>query len=353
MLKTIARIVAGIIIVAASSAAIFIGNVVTTEYRPDAIEPLVANGRADETVQEGKAYKLMTYNIGYAGLDKGRDFFMDGGIHSRSESREKTLQNLSAIENAIKGENPDIVALQEVDVDSSRSFKINEAAAIYKSLEASNYSFTFAYNYRSKFLPIPLNEPMGYSNSGLMTMSRFMFESARRMSLPGEEPIPKRYFDLKRCISENVMETAGGKKLRVVNLHLSAFDEGGAIKKLQMGFLLEYIKSIDLDKEYVILAGDWNHVLSKEFLETYKGELPKWVSTLPPEIYGGRFKLAYDKNVSTIRSTDKPYVKGVNFETVIDGFLVSDNIEVIETRGISLGFENTDHNPAVLTFRLK
>jgi hypothetical protein len=94
-------------------------------------------------------------------------------------------------------------------------------------------------------------------------------------------------------------------------------------------------------------------VCSSAFSKTARERRPFWVSTLPPEIYGGRFKLAYDKSVNTIRSTDKPYVKGANFETVIDGFLVSDNIEVVQTRGIDLGFENTDHNPVVLEFRLK
>ena len=63
-----------------------------------------------------------------------------------------------------------------------------------------------------------------------------------------------------------------------------------------------------------------------------------------------------DPDVHTFRSLDRPY-SGADKDTfqyyVIDGFIVSSNIEVqsVETR--DLGFVNTDHNPVLMECVLK
>ena len=54
----------------------------------------------------------------------------------------------------------------------------------------------------------------------------------------------------------------------------------------------------------------------------------------------------------TCRSTDIPYTKGVNYTSVLDGFIVSDNIEATAIN-IDADFEYSDHNPVLLNFRLK
>jgi exonuclease III len=38
---------------------------------------------------------------------------------------------------------------------------------------------------------------------------------------------------------------------------------------------------------------------------------------------------------------------------VIDGFIVSPNVEVLSVQTIDLDFKNSDHNPVKLTFALK
>jgi hypothetical protein len=87
--------------------------------------------------------------------------------------------------------------------------------------------------------------------------------------------------------------------------------------------------------------------------ELYKEDMPVWVSLLPEELYEGKFRLVYDKTVNTVRSEDTPYKKGQNFETVIDGFLVSPNIETVSVKTVDNEFKHTDHNPVKATFRLK
>ena len=54
-----------------------------------ALKPLAENNIPD-------SLKIMTWNIGYAGLGENMTFFMDGGKDVR-DSRERTLENLHHI----------------------------------------------------------------------------------------------------------------------------------------------------------------------------------------------------------------------------------------------------------------
>ncbi|MFR2717526.1 MAG: endonuclease, partial [Anaerococcus obesiensis] len=49
------------------------------EYRPEKIENVEIQGKGEKNPEIGKNYTIMTWNIGYGGLDKDTDFFMDGG----------------------------------------------------------------------------------------------------------------------------------------------------------------------------------------------------------------------------------------------------------------------------------
>lgn len=59
------------------------------------------------------------------------------------------------------------------------------------------------------------------------------------------------------------------------------------------------------------------------------------------------------ENVGTCRAAEIPYTEGVNYQTVLDGFVVSDNVEVKKVRNIDTGYEFSDHNPVEMTFVLK
>ena len=48
-----------------------------------------------------------------------------------------------------------------------------------------------------------------------------------------------------------------------------------------------------------------------------------------------------------------PYEKGVSYSAVIDGFIVSDNVEVTYVENIDLEFLYSDHNPVIIDFILK
>nr|MCR5741178.1 hypothetical protein [Gammaproteobacteria bacterium] len=58
-------------------------------------------------------------------------------------------------------------------------------------------------------------------------------------------------------------------------------------------------------------------------------------------------------NCSTCRAAEMPYTKGVNYEVVIDGFIVSDNISVDLIYNIDGGYLYSDHNPVYMEFSFK
>ena len=63
-----------------------------------------------------------------------------------------------------------------------------------------------------------------------------------------------------------------------------------------------------------------------------------------------------DSRTPSCRSLDQPYAGAdtENFQYyVIDGFIVSSNIQVDSCQTQSLSFRNTDHNPVVLDVTLK
>merc|ERR1711879_604590 len=108
-----------------------------------------------------------------------------------------------------------------------------------------------------------------------------------------------RYFKLDRSVMEEVYDLGNGKSLYMINLHLSAYDQGGTIRAEQVGFIIDHINEIYNDGEnYVIFGGDWNHLLDDS---RYADDLPGWVATLPDALFETGFNLGYDTNTTTVR----------------------------------------------------
>ncbi|OAB35295.1 endonuclease/exonuclease/phosphatase family protein [Paenibacillus glacialis] len=332
---------------------IFLIYVTAVDYKPPAQIQLQTNNNNGNELKQGDPVTVTTFNIGYAGLDQGQDFFMDGGTLSRSSSREQTEENLSSIRNILKETGSNLYLLQEVDVDSSRSYHINEVDELSNLLP--EYSSTFALNYKVPWVPVPVLRPMGSVESGLLTLSTFLSTSHTRFDLPGKEGWPVQQMELDRAFIASRFPVDNGKELVLINLHLSAFDKGGEIRKQQLEFLANYIKEETEKGSYLIMGGDWNHALPGTVPNhfTSQQEWPKWLQNFPETFSAEGFQWANDPTIPSVRTLDIPYQKGVNFLAVIDGFLVSPNIEIVSVKGHDLSFKNSDHNPVTGSFILK
>jgi len=348
-LKIVLGIIAGLI----GLVVLYFVFMTVTDYKPAEVIQLEIENNKESKVQLYEESSLLIYNIGYGGLDKGRDFFMDGGTEARSISKEQTLKNIEGIAEFIKERNASSVLLQEVDLDSTRSHYVDEYAYFKENID--EYSSSFATNYKVPWVPVPLDQPHGMVESGLASFSKYNVSSATRYQYPGDYPWPKQLAMLDRCFVEMRHPVENGKELVIVNSHLSAYDKGGTIRKQQLAYLKEYIKKENDKGNYIIIGGDWNHLIpgtDPMLFETVQ-DWPDWLVSIPDDFLLDGFQWAADKTVATSRALDVPYQEGVNFRSVIDGFLVSPNIEVIEVKGYDLGFEYADHNPIVLKYQLK
>ncbi len=121
-----------------------------------------------------------------------------------------------------------------------------------------------------------------------------------------------------------------------------------------MGFLKTFIVEEYNKGNYVVVGGDWNHLLPGTNLDTFEAtqSWPDWLQPMPEDFSPEGFKWGFDNTVPTSRTVDVPYTEGVNFVSIIDGFLVSPNVTILKVEGHNLGFKYADHQPVILTFQL-
>lgn len=328
----------------------FVVFTIFNDYKPDDVEILELDIGTTETILEKETpYTIVTFNTGYGGLGASQDFFMDGGSGSGAETMEEAMNNTLAIAAYLEVFDADFNLLQEVDLNSKRSHYINQY-----DMYLSSHNKTFALNYKNSFVPVPLTRPMGKVMSGIVTTSKAVPFEITRHKFDGEESFLIQLFELDRnfTISKYYVED---KILYILNAHFSAYDEGGKIRQQQLTQIQDILIEAEKNGHYVILGGDFNHELpgADSSIFNYTQTYPDWIQSLPSDFTPAGYTWAIDPNTPTVRDLMNPYVVDDNFVAVIDGFLVSDNIEIIEVNTEDLGFVNSDHNPVILKFILK
>ena len=337
-------------------------------YRIGDTDLPISNNQS-EKLSLGKEYSITTYNIGFGAYDRDYSFFMDKGYmedgtetvgkYGKGVSKENVLKNTMGSIEILKSLSSDFLILQEVDTDSSRSYGINQKEMLTSTL--GDFGFTYASNFHSGYLPYPITDMHGIANSGILTMSKYNMASSKRIELPIDESFFNKFFDLDRCINIVRYEVEGSDKmLSVISVHLSAYDEGGVIRKQQME-LLKGLMQEEYDKgNYVIVGGDYNHVIGGTDTTFPTKQLrPDWIQTIEEGEFGDNFKIVADLTAPTCRGADIPWEEGVTYATVIDGFIVSDNVEIVSVKcitqinGNDTNFLYSDHNPVNMKFILK
>ena len=360
----------------------FVGYILLSYHRIGNIDLEVVSKSNINYINTNDTYSIATYNIGFGAYSQDYTFFLDTGYdidgnptcgyYSKGKSKEEVVNNVIGSLQTTKTLSLDFLMLQEVDIKSTRSYKINQNDYFIDAY--ANYDNVFAYNFDSSFLPYPLYDMHGKSLAGLSTFSKVKINSAKRVEYTISESLSK-LFDLDRCFSVSTVSVDNGKILYLINSHMSAYDKGGVIRETQVKELNDFISSCKNEGNYVIVGGDFNHDLltynpeynysstNKAFDNVLKD--PDWVAPYfnelgqSPLIDG--FKVVASDNVPTCRNNDIQWNPNLTYKCVVDGFIVSDNIEVIkhynvETKNGNLnidGFAFSDHQPAYLEFKLK
>lgn len=318
-------------------------------YNPDPVEKAAAS--EDAAVLTDSTFSIVTWNLGYAGLDSTMDFFYDGGENVRPEKDEVTRNIQKILTQLEKYRDNDFLLLQEVDKRSKRSYRNNMYAMIASFF--ADYHTAFGKNYDVDFVPLPPSKPMGKVISGLQTLSAYVPSEVTRHSFPGNYSWPMSVFMLDRCFLVNRYPLPGGKELVIINTHNSAYDDG-TLRQQQMDFLKAFLVKEYASGNYVVTGGDWNQSPAG-FDPAFPYDLfdTDNLSYIEEGYPDAGWTWAYDPATPTNRRVLQPYTRGDSPTTVIDFFLLSPNIELIGISGEDLQFAWSDHQPVLMKFRLQ
>jgi len=341
----------GVIIIAASSYFIYI---FASYKRLDDLldlEPDV-RGTTNDIIFTNTKYTVATYNIGFGASEDDFSYFMDGGKDSRAKSEKALIQNMEGIAKDITKMNPDIILLQEVDVSGTRSYHFDEVEDLKSRLSYGNY--IYAQNYDSPYLIYPFLKPYGANKSGMVTASSFKFTNSTRRSLP-ITGTPKKFFDLDRCYSVSRIRVNNNKYLSIYNIHLSAYGIDAKTREKQLKLIKDDITLDIKNGNYIICGGDFNYNLRN----TNNTDAPEWAQpflrNLLPKDSALGFEVANvcDVKHDSCRNLDAPYQKNVTYTVLLDGFIVSNNIDVEFYASLDWEYKRSDHDPVLMTFQLK
>lgn len=338
----------------------YVAYVLCTYYRlPDKLTLEVErNGEnsyfKDEfKVETGKYYTVMTYNIGFGAYREDYSFFMDGGTSSKAKDKESVIAGVCEMAELTRMMGADFIMLQEVDIDGTRSYHVDELELYNQFIKG--YYYTFAQNYDSPFLFFPPWEPHGANTSGLVTFSKAAVTGAMRRSLPISETFSK-FVDLDRCYSVVRIPVDEDKELCLYNVHLSAYGSNDEVREGQLSMLYADMEADYKAGNYIICGGDFNHNLKEEEEE----DAPEWAHPFPRESLPEGFRMAVDEakdaadvEHNTCRSAGEPYEEGVTYTVTLDGFIVSDNVTVNYYLNADWGYEFSDHDPVMMQFLLE
>ena len=362
----------------------YVGYVLLQYNRIEDNRYLATENNTKNRVALNTEYSISTYNIGFGAYNQDYTFFMDSGFmsdgtvvngeHATAVSKDIVLEDTNGAINTIKEFNPDFALFQEVDTDSTRSYNVNQHKMITD--EMSGYASVFAVNFHSAHLLYPFHDPIGQIDSGIATYSRYRIESSVRKKFTITNHLINKLFDLDRCFSASYLPIDNSDNyLVLINIHMSAYDEGGVIRAKQMEELNTFMLSEYNNGNYIVAGGDFNHDLltnnpSYNYSVTNMPFKDDFTQLTPPWLYflfdnngkspiDNKFSVIGANNSPTCRDAEIKWIPGTTYVSVIDGFIVSNNVEVTHKENLvtktdeKVGFAYSDHEPATMRFILK
>ena len=336
------------------------------------VEEISQNTEAGNELTIEKNYSALTYNIGFGAYTPDFSFFMDGGKSSWAKSKDSVKETIKGAGELVASKDPDFALVQEIDLDATRSYHVNEYSILKENIPA--YNCVFAQNYDSAFLFYPFTQPHGKSKAGFALFSKYPITGSMRRSFPISTSFTK-FFDLDRCYSISRVPVDNGKELVIFELHMSAYGNSDAIREGQIRMLSE-----DMQKEYeagnyVICGGDFNHDLKAVDTQSKasdadnntqtdsedSAEPESWAYPFPRSELPEHFSFCLDQlsedeknNLwNSARNADMEYVPGETYTVTLDGFIISDNVECTKYENVNTGYSYSDHDPVYMEFQLK
>ena len=278
------------------------------------------------TATNDSIFTVATYNIGY----------LSGMTNNLPIAKPKSLfdNNLKKVKAILKPLNIDILAFQEIDFASARSYDVNQQLDIAKL----GYPYIGqTVNWDKRYLPFPywpVSLQFGRVYSGQSVLSKFPITAQNRIVLEpvASAPFYRTAFYLDRLAQVDKIEI-NGKTLVIINVHLEAFDKPTRAQQT--------LKVLDLyntykDKYPTLLVGDFNSDI--KFTD----------AAITPIINSPNIGIAaYKKPYPNTYSSVKP-VKRIDYIFYNKNFIKEMSSRVITEMGAT-----SDHLPLMMTFKLK
>lgn len=195
---------------------------------------------------------VMTWNIRF-GIGR-TPWFGDGCGDRVIIPEDEVLTNLMGLAGRINEIKPDILLVQEVDVQSKRSGYIDQVQWL---LDHTYFNYgTYASMWQAQYVP---SDGLGRINTGQAVLSRWKITEAERIQLPlrGDQDALTKYFYLRRNILKTKIALLGLDNFYVINTHLDAFSTDDTRKK-QIERFKEELEKLSNSGAFFIAGGDLN-----------------------------------------------------------------------------------------------
>jgi endonuclease/exonuclease/phosphatase family metal-dependent hydrolase len=301
--------------------------------------PRAAGGRAADLPpwEAPGEIEVLSWNLGFGGLGEEAEFYPDGGRRLIPSSRREVLRYAGGIADCLARAEADVFLLQEAARPSVVNRRVDLLAALERSLPG---------RWRAWSPDVTLAFPR--VSVGLAVFAPGPARRVERLELSGG----RRWQRYHLLVARFPLKGRPGE-LVLADLHLSAFDPQAELRRSQLGEVTEFALAEYRRGHHVVLGGDWNLLLADtRFAYTTEERYLFWVHPLPAGFPPPGWRLAADERAPSVRTLERPYRPGENYTAVIDGFLVSPNLTVLEVRTGELGFRFSDHQPVTARLRL-
>jgi endonuclease/exonuclease/phosphatase family metal-dependent hydrolase len=203
----------------------------------------------------GNTLLVMTWNMRFGAGGK-IGWFGDSCGDRVILGADEVLPVLEQIAARIEAIKPDIVLLQEIDIDAKRSAYIDQMQYLLDHTYL-NYG-VYASNWKSQFIP---SDGLGRMDEGNAILSPWPLEDTKRYQLPLRNDIDAltRYFYVRENVMVARVNIPGADNIYAVSTHLAA-NSTDDTKQRQMDEFVSILQDLDRKGKYFVAGGDLNLV---------------------------------------------------------------------------------------------
>lgn len=199
-----------------------------------------------------ESINVMTWNIRFGA---GRILWFGDSCGDRVIlTKDEVYSSLAQIAEFINSTKPDILFLQEIDINSKKSAYIDQVQWILDHTEL-NYG-SFAFTWKSPFVP---SDGLGRIYSGNAVLSRWPIKEPTRIQLPRREDQDEltNYFYIQSCILKSRIDIPDLDNFYVYNVHITAFATDDT-KQRQISTFTDVLDKADGEGQFFVAGGDFN-----------------------------------------------------------------------------------------------